>query len=145
MTCAWATPVSDEPPIVLVCVSKDSYTASLIKQGREYVINIPTRDQLEALWVCGKTSGRDTDKFEEAGLKYRHGRKVGSPVIEGCIGYLECRLRKTVEAGECYVFFGEVLDAYADTRYFKKGSWVDTAEIPFHLAGKKMVYFKEGR
>jgi len=64
MTCAWATPVSEEPPLVVVCVAKESYTAELIKQTKEFVINIPTKKLLKALWVCGKTSGRDVDKFK---------------------------------------------------------------------------------
>jgi flavin reductase (DIM6/NTAB) family NADH-FMN oxidoreductase RutF len=143
MTCAWATPVSEEPSIVIVCVSKDSYTSELIKQSKEFVINIPTKKLLKALWVCGKISGRDADKFAKAGLKYNRGKKVKSPVIEGCIGYIECKLWKTVDAGECYAFFGKVLSAYADEKYLKKGLWTEKAEIPFHLGGSRMVYFRE--
>jgi flavin reductase (DIM6/NTAB) family NADH-FMN oxidoreductase RutF len=63
MTCAWATPVSEEPPIVIVCVEKSAYTAELIKQTKEFVINIPTKKLLKALWICGKTSGREADKL----------------------------------------------------------------------------------
>lgn len=63
MACAWATPVSEEPPIVIVCVSKESYTSQLIRQTKEFVINIPTKKLLKVLWICGTTSGRDTDKF----------------------------------------------------------------------------------
>jgi flavin reductase (DIM6/NTAB) family NADH-FMN oxidoreductase RutF len=68
MTCAWATPVSDEPPIVIVCVSKGHYTTKLIKQTKEFVINIPARKLLKALWICGRVSGKDTDKFKKAKL-----------------------------------------------------------------------------
>lgn len=143
MTCAWATPVSEEPPIVIVCVSKDSYTSELIKQTKEFVINIPPKKLLSALWICGRTSGRDTNKFAKTGLKYVYGKKVKSPIIEGCIGYIECKLWRAVDAGECYAFFGKVLTAYADEIYLKKGLWSDTAEIPFHRGGSKMVYFKE--
>jgi flavin reductase (DIM6/NTAB) family NADH-FMN oxidoreductase RutF len=92
MTCAWATPASEEPPVVVVCVSKESYTAELIKQTKEYVINIPTKTQLKALWICGKTSGRNTDKFKKAKLKIVKAKKLKTPVISDCIGYLECRL-----------------------------------------------------
>ncbi len=142
MTCAWATPVSEEPPIVIVCVSKDSYTSELIKQSKEFVINIPTKKLLKALWICGKVSGRDTDKFAKAGLKNVFGKKVKSPVIEGCIGYIECKLWKIVDAGECYAFFGKILSACADERYLKKGLWSETAEIPFHVGGSRIVYFR---
>lgn len=143
MACAWATPVSEEPPIVIVCVSKEAYTAELIRQTREFVINIPTKKLLKALWICGRASGRDTDKFGKAGLRYSSGKKVKSPVIGGCIGYIECKLLRAVDAGECYAFFGKVLSASADEKYLKKGLWSETAEIPFHLGGSRIVYFNE--
>ncbi|MEW6408492.1 MAG: flavin reductase family protein [Nitrospirota bacterium] len=142
MACAWATPVSEEPLIVVVCVSKDSYTAELIKQTKEFVINITRKKLLKALWICGKISGRDTDKFKKAGLKIINAKKVKSPVIDGCVGYIECKLWKTVDAGECYAFFGKVLSAYADDRYLKNGLWIEEAKIPLHLGGSKMVYFR---
>ena len=142
MACAWATPVSEEPPIVAVCASKEGYTAELIRETREFVINIPSKDLLKALWVCGKTSGRTVDKFRKAGLRRMGARKVKAPVIRGCRGYVECRLWRTVDAGECYAFFGKVLSAYADEEYIEKGLWTRKAEIPLHLGGSRIVYFE---
>lgn len=142
MTCAWATPVSDEPSLLVICVSKESYTAELIKQTKEFVINIPSKKLLPALWICGKSSGRNTDKFKKAKIKTSSAKKVGAPIINDCAGHIECKLWKTVEAGECYVFFGKVLSAYADNRYFKKDVWSAKADIPLHLGGSKIVYFR---
>lgn len=142
MACAWATPVSEEPPIMIVCVSKESYTAELIKETKEFVINIPTKKLLKALWICGKTSGREVDKFEKSGLKYSNAKSVKAPLIDGCIGYIECKLWRTVEAGECCAFLGKVLHAEADDDYISKGLWKDSADIPLHLGGNRIVYFK---
>lgn len=144
MTCAWATPVSEEPPIVVVCVSKESYTAGLIKQSKEFVINIPSKRMLKALWLCGKTSGRDVDKFKKAGLNCSKAKIVKPPLIEDCLGYIECKLWKAIEAGECYAFFGKVLYAEADDEYLSGGLWKDSAEIPLHLGGRRIVYFRRG-
>jgi flavin reductase (DIM6/NTAB) family NADH-FMN oxidoreductase RutF len=142
MTCAWATPASEEPPIVIVCVSKEAYTARLIKETKEFGISIPTKAHLNALWICGRSSGKDSDKFKLAKLKTVPARKIKPPLIEGSAGYIECRLTKTVEAGECYAFFGDVLIAYAETEHLVKGLWSERAEIPLHLGGSKIVYFK---
>ncbi len=142
MTCAWATPVSEEPPVVIVCIAKESYTAGLIRQTREFAINIPTKQLLKALWICGKTSGRKTDKFRKAGLEILDAKKIKPPIIKKCAGYIECRLWKTVDAGECYAFFGKVLSAYADERRRKNGLWTREAEIPLHLGGSRIVYFR---
>ena len=142
MTCAWATPVSDDPPIVIVCLSKQHYTTKLIKQTKEFAINIPPRKLLKALWICGRTSGSDTDKFKKAKLETVPAKKVKAPIICDCIGHIECKVWKTVDAGECYAFFGKVLSAHADDKYFRKGLWTQEAEIPLHLGGSRMVYFK---
>lgn len=142
MTCAWATPVSEEPPIAVVCVSKESYTAEMIRQTKEFVINIPTKKLLNALWICGTTSGRNTYKFKKAKLKIASAKKVKAPIVSDCIGHIECKVWKTVDAGECYAFFGKVLSAYADEKYFRKGIWSEKAEIPLHLGGSRMVYFR---
>lgn len=141
MACAWATPASDEPAIVIVCVSKESLTAGLIKRGGEFVINIPSRDLIDKLWICGRYSGREINKFEKAGLKKINSKKVRPPSIEGSIGIMECKLANTVDAGECYAFFGEVVYACADQKFFKRGSWTEQAAVPMHLSGKTMVFF----
>lgn len=143
MTCTWGVPVSMEPPMVIVCVDKEAYTAKLIKETREFAICIPAKGQLKALRICGNISGRYADKFRKAGLKTLKAKKIKPPLIEGCVGFLECRLGKTVAAGECYAFFGKVVYASADERYFKKGLWTEEAEIPMHLAGGRMVYFRK--
>ncbi len=143
MACAWATPVSEEPPIVVVCVSKESYTAELIRQTKEFAINIPTKDLLNKLWICGKTSGREVDKFFKAKLEMLSSKYLKVPLIKDCIGFIECKLFKTVEVGECYAFFGNVVYAQADDKFFKKGLWLKDADIPMHLGGSKIVYFKD--
>lgn len=141
MACAWATPVSEEPPIVIVCVAKESHTAKLIRQTKEFAINIPHKGQIGALMLCGKVTGKDTDKFKKAGLKAIKAKKVSVPLVGGCMGYIECQLRKTVDAGECYAFFGDVVSARADEKFIEKGLWKPSAGIPLHLGGSRMVYF----
>lgn len=143
MACAWAMPVSEDPPIIVVSVSKESYTSELIKQTKEFVINIPNKDLLKSLWVCGKTSGRDIDKFAKAKLKQIKSKLLRTPRVDDCIGYIECRLWKVVDSGECYAFFGKVLNVEVDDRYFKKGLWIKEAKIPLHLGGSRMVYFND--
>ncbi len=142
MTCAWATPASEEPPLIIVCVSREAYTARLIKETKEFGISIPTKEHLNALWICGRTSGRETDKFKMAKLKTIPARKIKPPMIQGCAGYLELRLKRSVEAGECYAFFGEVLSAYAEEDHLVKGLWSERTEIPLHLGGSRIVYFR---
>ena len=137
MTCAWNMPVSEDPPMVAVALGEESYTGELIRESREFTVNIPGERLLKALWVCGTRSGRRADKFRLAGLTPRPARRVKPPIIDECMGHLECRLSKSVEAGECTLFIGEVLEAYASEEFFKNGVWdVRAASLPLHLGGR---------
>lgn len=141
MSCAWSAPVSMEPPIVMICLAKGSYTSKLIRDIKQFAINIPTEKLLEEILICGKFSGRDTDKIEKAKLKTKKAQVIDVPVLSDCIGTIECKLMKTVTAGECYAFFGEIIYASVDSRYFKNDSWISSARIPYHVKDKDMTYF----
>lgn len=98
---------------------------------------------LKDLLICGQISGRDADKFTKVKLKEYKSNSLKTPIINGYIGYIECKLWKSITAGECYTFFGNVIHAEVDNDYFRKGKWTEFAQIPFHLGGNKMVYFED--
>jgi len=56
---------------------------------------------------AGSVSGRESDKT--AIFKYSPATKVRTPVIQGCLGTIECTLNKAVKIGDHSVFFGNVL------------------------------------
>lgn len=141
MACAWMTPVSLNPPLVLVCIVKEWFTSELINDSKEFVINIPDFTMIKEVMMAGTLSGRKIDKLQKMGLKVKPGKRIKSPIIEKCIAHLECKLVKKVEAGESYIFIGKVLTAYADENYFDK-QWKDKGKIPLHLADDKFVKFK---
>lgn len=140
MTCAWATPASEEPPKIIVCVSKEHYTAELILESGDFAVNIPHKNMEKVIWICGSRSGRKTDKFKEAGLKIMKANRISAPLIEGCIGFLECKLSSTIDAGECYAFLADVLESRYDENYFVNKLWLSQT-VPMHLGGRKIVYF----
>ncbi len=140
MSCAWATPASEEPPKIIVCVSKEHYTTELILETGEFAINIPPKGMEKAIWICGSKSGRKTNKFKEAQLKIFKAEKISAPLVEGCIGFLECKVVSTIDAGECYAFLADVLNCKVEEKYFVKNLWKSDS-VPMHLGGKKIVYF----
>ncbi|WP_297214159.1 MULTISPECIES: flavin reductase family protein [Thermodesulfovibrio] len=142
MSCAWATPVSEEPPMIIVCVAKSHYTAELIIEKREFAVNIPTKEMEKAIWICGSKSGRKVDKFKEAKLEKIKADHISAPLIKNCAGWIECRLTQSIDVGECYAFIGEVLSVKVDDRYFKRAMWISDT-VPMHLGGRKVVYFKD--
>ena len=140
MACSWCMPVSEDPPLVAVAVSKDSLTNQLIRESGEFTISIPPSTMLAQVWKAGTVSGRKVDKIRELGLKLAPPKATSTPSIDGCLASLECKVANEVEAGECTLFIGEVKAAYADRRVFKRGLWdLSRAGLLLHLGSRQFT------
>ncbi len=138
-SCAWHMPVSKEPPLVAVALAKKHFSSEAIQKSKEFIINIPQWNLLKQAMVCGAASGRDLpDKFKKSGLtKGLANSLVITPIINECIGHIECKLHEAREAGDHFIFSGQVVHASARAEYFMGGFW-DTRKVKllFHLGGK---------
>jgi len=110
MTAAWCFPLSAEPPLFGVSISQKRYSHGLIKKSGEFVINIPGSGLMEAVRICGENSGRDSDKFELAGLTKENSEKVAAPSIKECIASIECKVVNSLETGDHVIFVGEAVN-----------------------------------
>ncbi len=79
-------------PIFLTAVRISRYTHKLLEESGEFAVNVPTEDMSEACRICGTTSGREVNKFDKTGLKWKRGEFVKAPVVEGCPIVYECRV-----------------------------------------------------
>jgi flavin reductase (DIM6/NTAB) family NADH-FMN oxidoreductase RutF len=136
MACSWITPISEEPPLIALSLWRRGYTHQLIEAVKEFTVNIPSADLVKAVWIAGTRSGRRTDKFVITGLKTQPAKKVSVPIIEQCIGHLECKLVDYVKAGECNVYIAEVVAAYADEELLTNNVWNERANVLLHAGGK---------
>ena len=118
MTAAWQTPVSHHPPLVAISIAPERYTHHLIEESREFVINVPAQDLLQKVHGCGTVSGRKVNKFGRFGLTPIAGATVQAPLIEECIGHLECTLVASHTVGDHTLFVGEVLSASVEADLF---------------------------
>ena len=133
---SWCTPLSRKPPLVGISIAPKRFSHGLIRESGEFIVNIPTMEILERLHYCGTHSGRDVDKFEACGFTKLPGRRVKASAIAECIAHLECKVVKSVEAGDHTFFIGEVVEAYADEGVFD-GAYLKPEDIRFvfHLGG----------
>ena len=126
-------PVNDEPPLLAIAVAETHYTAELIKETGEFVVNVPNEELLKSLMICGKVSGRKENKFKKAKLTPVTGKKVKAPLIKECIGYLECRVVDAVTYDGVVVFVGSVLACGARKELYD-GYWItEKAKTVHHL------------
>jgi flavin reductase (DIM6/NTAB) family NADH-FMN oxidoreductase RutF len=114
ITIAWTGVVCSEPPMVSIAMQPSRYSHGLISQTKDFVINIPATNQLEAVDACGLVSGKDVDKFVAAGLTPVPATKVKAPLIQECPVNLECEVRQVISLGAHDLFLAEVVAVHVE-------------------------------
>lgn len=99
------TSVSLDPPLLLICVDKKAESYPYFEESKVFTVNLLADDQ-ESLSRRFAVSGGP--KFE--GVAYREGAN-GAPILEGTIGYIECKLVATYPGGDHTIYIGEIQEA----------------------------------
>ena len=107
LTANAVTSLSLVPPLLLICVDRKAETFPHFFDSKIFVLNILAEDQAELSRRFATTGG---DKF--TGVRFRLGR-LGTPILEGTLGHIECRIIETLEGGDHVMHVGEVEEAEA--------------------------------
>jgi flavin reductase (DIM6/NTAB) family NADH-FMN oxidoreductase RutF len=105
----WWTYVSWSPPMLIISVGRPRYSHDCIEHLGEFTLNFPSEEMAKGAWLCGKKSGRDTDKFKEAGFTPIPSKNIKPPLIAGSTVAFECRVVNKVEAGDHTIFVADIL------------------------------------
>jgi flavin reductase (DIM6/NTAB) family NADH-FMN oxidoreductase RutF len=98
--------VSAEPPTVLICVNRRATAHPLISSSQRFCVNVLALDQ-RAL-AERFAGGEPRSRFD--GVAYRIGPS-GSPVLDGTVAHVDCRVTEELTASTHTIFLGEVLEA----------------------------------
>jgi len=129
MTLDWHTPLSFQPMMYAVSIGKTRYSLELVRKSKVFVVNFVPKELEKAVLYCGRHSGRNIEKFKEAGLKKEEAETIDCPRISGALGYLECQVEKEIEVGDHILFIAKVTKANLK----KEGKRL------FHLFGDKFT------
>ncbi len=78
-------------PVLTIAVTPQRHSWHALEEVPEFTIAVPDDALAEAVALCGRTSGRDLDKFQAAGLTAVPGQQVRSFSVLECPVNLECR------------------------------------------------------
>ncbi|UCF15280.1 MAG: flavin reductase family protein [Phycisphaerales bacterium] len=135
MTFSWQTPVnSADPCLIILSISHVRYSYELIKQNQELVINVPGEELLDATHFVGCVTGRNIDKFKEAGLAPVAAAAVEPPLVEECAAHLECRVVHTFQMQSHDLLVCEVVRAVAEEDFFDT-RWIPEKFRTLHYLG----------
>lgn len=111
LTIAWSTPLSVDPPLIGVLITKKRFSYNIISKTKAFVVNIPHINLKKGTHHVGQVSGREEpDKFLKAGFTLEKSIKVPAPRIKECKINIECKLVDIVATGDHDLFIGEVVD-----------------------------------
>ena len=147
MAAAWACVLDyGQAPKVTVVLDKATYTRELIEASGRFALQLPTRAMVPLTVGVGTDSARTVpDKLARHGVKTFTAPGCELPLVEGCVGWLACRLVPEPHNQQAYdLFIGEVVGAWADDRVFRDGRWhfeaaPDALRTIHHVAGGQFL------
>ncbi len=101
------TSLSLDPPLVLVNLAKDNPTQTMISQSGNFGLTILNSTQQDTTNLFAGFGKRIQDRFE---LVKTFTLTSGSPLIEGGITHLDCRVYDVCLLPRSAVIIGEVVD-----------------------------------
>ena len=125
------------PPTVACVISDRDFTFDILRETREYVINIPTVELAKKVVACGNTSGRVLDKFKKFRLTPLPATRVAAPLI----------FRNADASLECKVLDASMVDKYCLVRP-RGGESLDRPRkekpcAPFTIAAAAFSWLRE--
>jgi flavin reductase (DIM6/NTAB) family NADH-FMN oxidoreductase RutF len=92
--------------VLAVALYKTDYTIELVRESGILNVNLLASDQTKLIRKLGQQSGRERDKFKN--LPHELDDR-GCPYLTEAIGYAQCRVLHSFEAGDHELFVCEVL------------------------------------
>ena len=114
ITLSWVANVCSKPPTIVAGIRPERYSYSLVKNTGEFVLNIPSVEQIEGTDLAGTKSGRDLDKFAECGFTPEPATKVKAPLIKECPINIECKVTQIIPLGAHDLFVAEVVAVHIE-------------------------------
>ena len=137
ITAAWAGTICSDPAMLSVSIRKERYSYGIIKETKEFVVNLVTKELVYAADYCGVKSGRDVDKFAEMKLTPQKMEHINAPGILQSPVNLECVVKDIISLGSHDMFLAEIAGVTVDDRYMDKSG-------KFHLNDAGLTAYSHG-
>ncbi len=148
-TVAWTGILCSRPPRTYVSVRPERYSYALIRQTKEFCINLPSSRLVRAVDFCGVRSGRDVDKFRKLHLTAEPSQTVSCVSIAECPITLECRVFEEKELGSHTMFLADITAVTVEETLLDENGKLCLAKAglmayshgTYHTLGKKIGSF----
>lgn len=94
--------VSLEPPLVLICIEKIAGSHYAFLESGVFAVSMLGVEQRE---LSERFAAQHDEKLD--GVEFIIS-ELGVPLLAGCVGNLECRVKRSYDGGDHTIFVGEV-------------------------------------
>ncbi len=109
LTIAWTGILNTIPPKTYISVRPSRYSYNLIKDSKEFIINLTTAELVKACDYCGVKSGDKFNKFEDMKLTTQKASVVSVPLLEQSPVSIECKVTDIVPLGSHDMFIADIV------------------------------------
>ena len=149
ITIAWTGIVNTIPPKTYISVRPSRHSYNIIKESREFVINLTPASLIKTADYCGIYTGAKVDKFAKCGLTKTEASQVSVPLIEECPLSLECRVTDIIPLGSHHMFLADIVAVDVDDRlldkdgklHLERAGLAAFAHGEYFSLGEKIGYF----
>ena len=109
LTIAWTGILATQPPKTYISVRPSRHSYGMLKEGGEFVINLPSVDMARTVDFVGIYTGAKMDKWQKCSLTKQRSEQVSPPTVAECPIALECRVTDVIKMGSHDVFMADIV------------------------------------
>lgn len=149
LTVAWTGILSSDPPRTYISVRPTRHSHKILKEKREFVINLTNEALAFATDYVGIYTGAKVDKFKKCNLTKVKSHAVDAPTIKEAPIALECKVFDIIESGTHDIFMADIVNVSCDEGIvdasgkicFDKAKLIAYSHGEYYALGKKVGRF----
>jgi len=134
ITLGWTMITSGSPPMMAISIGLTRHSLEVLRAADGFVIAMPSEAQEAETMLFGTRSGRDGDKFAEAGTALAPAEAIDCEIMADAVANFECRKVSELTTGDHVLFVGEVVCAHVNpdrpNRLYTVGGGYKMAGLP---------------
>ena len=103
--------LSMDPPLVLICIDRKIASHESLEKTDVFGVNICNSEQGKLAWDFASSK---IDKNELIKSLPHTLTKLGTPLLEGCLATMECKITQRYDGGDHTIFIGQVEEGKFD-------------------------------
>ena len=106
-TITWASQASFEPPMISVCIKRNSASYEIVKKRGEFILHLLGDNQKELASTFFKPTIFENEKLNGQEFSLEN----NLPLLKDIPAYIQCKVVEILENGDHPLFLAEVVDA----------------------------------